>query len=230
MDIQKMSLPDLSQAVVLEEQELDRNEAWNKVRMDKFTSSNVYKLMTYLDKPDILPKGAITYIEEIVIAIKTNGQGIENVTSYAMDHGTEKEPFAVTRFEKEKGVECYAIGDKQEFVTLCSYFGGTPDGLFGTDDLIEVKCPNSKTHFSNLRELVDVESFQKKYPQYYGQIQGNLLATGRKTGWFISYDDRFVNEKDQILILEIPRDEEYISKLKKRLTLAEAYKKQLLAD
>jgi len=215
-------------ALMKKHQELrEKKEEWMRERMDKFTSSNAYKLMTYEGKIDLL-KGAISYIEEIVTAVKTGGQSIEAIRSADIEHGIEKEPEAVRRFEKEKGVKCYATGEEQEFVSFCEYFGGTPDGLFGTDDLIEVKCPKSKNHLSNMLELTDVESFKKKHPQYYWQIQGNLLSTGRKCGWFVSFDDRFLEENEQIFILEIPRDEEDLSKLKRRLKKANEYRLKLL--
>lgn len=221
------NLPDLSQAVVTE-MELDRNQAWLKQREGKFTSSNVHKLMTYENKIDELPAGAKTYVEEVVIEILTNGQGTEFFSNAEMERGNEKELEAVERFEIETGLNCYATGENQEFVELCSYFGGTPDGLNGKETLIEVKCPKSKTHLFNLRNLKTQEDLKKHYSNYYWQIQGNFLATGRNRGFFISYDERFQDPKHQILILEINRDESDIDKLKKRLQMAENYKKELL--
>ena len=94
--------------------------------------------------------------------------------------------------------------------------------------MIEVKCPKSKTHLFNLRNLKTQEDLKKHYSNYYWQIQGNFLATGRNRGFFISYDERFQDPKHQILILEINRNEDDIEKLKKRLQMAENYKKELL--
>lgn len=220
-------LPDLSQAVV-SDLEFDRNEAWLKQRLGKFTSSNISKLMTYEDKLDDFPKGAMTYVEEIVIEILTNGKGKESFRSDDMDRGNEMELEAVERFEKVTGLKCYQTGDEQQFIELSNYFGGTPDGLIEDHSLIEVKCPKSKTHLFNIRNLKTETDLKKHYSNYYWQIQGNLLATGRNKAYFISYDERFENENHQILIIEINRNDEDIQKLKKRLQMAENKKKELL--
>ena len=79
-----------------------------------------------------------------------------------------------------------------------------------------------------LKNLKNSEDLKKHCANYYWQIQGNLLATGRKTAYFISYDDRFLEPKHQIMILEITRNETDIEKLKKRLQMAENHKKELL--
>jgi len=222
-----MTLPDLSQAVVLND-ELDKVESWHKQRDDKFTSSCLSKLLTYEDKIDELPKGAIIYIEEIIVAILTDGKSRETYKNEDMERGTDKEVEGVERFEKVMNVKCFAVGDNQEFVEMCSYFGGTPDGLFGDDSLIEIKCPKSKTHLFYLRNIKTAVDLKKHKSNYYWQIQGNLLATGRKNGYFISYDERFKNENQQILIVKVERDELDMAKIKRRLQLAEKHKKQLL--
>lgn len=205
-----------------------KHEAWLIKRGKKFTSSKCSTLMTYEDKLDEFPKGAMTYVEEIVIDILTDGQGKESFYNDDMERGKEKELEAVQRAEKELNINFYATGTDQEFVELCSYFGGTPDGLFDEDGLIEVKCPKSKTHLFYLRNLKTIADLKKHCANYYWQMQGNFLATGRKTGYFISYDERFVNPKQQILILKIERNDDDIAKLKKRLQMAEKRKNELL--
>lgn len=214
-----------------------KHEAWLKSRQGKFSSSNCHRLMTYIEKIDVLPAGAMTYVEEIVIDILTDGKGKKDFKSDSMDRGNEKELEAVAKFEEFTGIKCYATGEDQKFIQLCSYFGGTPDGLFDEvevgsgiefNGLIEVKCPDSKTHLFYLKNLKTQENLKKHCTNYYWQIQGNFLATGRKIAYFISYDDRFTNPEHQILILKIERNDEDIEKLKKRLAMAERHKQELL--
>lgn len=224
--IDKNNLPDLSQAVVSND-ELDREEQWLAQRRGKFTSSQVYRLMTCLDKNE-LPKGAITYIEEVIVDMLTDGKGADRFKSDDMQRGNDTELEAIARFEKETGLKCFATGNNQEFIELCSYFGGTPDGLIDIKELIEVKCPKSKTHLFYLKNLKSTEDLKKHCVNYYWQIQANLLATDTEKGYFISYDDRFTNPDHQILILEVKRNEEDIELLKKRLAMAEKRKKEML--
>ncbi|WP_018676250.1 lambda exonuclease family protein [Riemerella columbina] len=210
-----------------EVEEKNREEQWLAQRRGKFTSSQVYRLMTCLDK-DELPKGAITYIEEVIVDMLTDGKGADRFKSDDMQRGNDTELEAIARFEKETGLKCFATGDNQEFIELCSYFGGTPDGLIDIKELIEVKCPKSKTHLFYLKNLKNAEDLKKHCPNYYWQIQGNLLTTYREKGYFISYDDRFTNPNHQILTLEIERNEEDIELLKKRLLMAEKRKKEMM--
>lgn len=207
---------------------------------DKYTSIDLAKEFGYGEefikkilKPDFqyknyLPKGADTYVLEKVIAIKTNGKGVKEYSNKSMEDGSENEPKAVERFEKEKGVKCYATGDEQVFSLWTKYFGGHPDGLFGKLYLIEIKCPDSKTHFFRLINIKNQQDLKKHEPTIYWQIQGNLLATKRKKGFFIDFDERFDNPNEQISIVEVNRDEEDIERLKTRIRLAEKRKQYYL--
>ena len=47
-----------------------------------------------------------------------------------------------------------------------------------------------------------------------------MMVTGRKSWYFVSFDDRFRNEKLRILVIRIDRNEEDIAKLKYRLMTA----------
>lgn len=121
---------------------------------DKYSTSDLSKeygfeesLIRKIIKPDFrfsehLSTGALTYIEEKALEILTEGQSVKRFSSDSMDRGNEKELEAVKCFEEIYNVKCYATGEDQQFIELCSYFGGTPDGLIDDDDIIEVKWPD----------------------------------------------------------------------------------------
>jgi hypothetical protein len=205
-----------------------KREEWFKSRLGKFTSSELGRLMTYEDKINELPKGALTYIEEKALEIMTDGKCVKNFSNDSMDRGNDKELEGIAAFEEKFGVKCECTGPDQQFIQLCSYFGGTPDGLIAIDDLAEVKCPDSKTHLFRIKNIKSQADFKKHEKDYYWQIQGNLLASGRKRCFYIDYDDRFVNPYLQLFVIEIHRDEEDIQKAKTRLVMAEKLKQQLL--
>lgn len=217
---------DFENLQTLTPQESER-EKWLKARQGKFTASNIHKLLTYENKND-LPKGAISYIEEVAIEILTGGQSREDFTSEAMQHGSETELLAIARFEQETGLFCTKTGENQEFVQYNEYFGGTPDGLFGENGLIEIKCPKPKTHFFNLQNLKTAEDVKKYYTEYYWQIQANLFITGRTQGVFVSYDDRFLDKEKQIIIVEVPYCREDVSLMLFRLEQAVEYLEKLI--
>lgn len=51
------------------------------------------------------------------------------------------------------------------------------------------------------------DDLRREKPEYYAQIQGNYLATGRRWCDFVSYDPRCANPLLAVKILRIPRDE-----------------------
>lgn len=205
-----------------------KREEWFKSRLGKFTSSELGRLMTYEDKINELPKGALTYIEEKVLEILTDGQSVKKLSNDSTERGNEKELEAISVFEKKYDVKCYATGPDQQFIQLYSYFGGTPDGLITEEDIIEVKCPDCKTHLFRIKNIKSQEDFKKHEKGYYWQIQGNLLASGRKRCFFIDYDDRFTKKELQLHVIEIHINEEDIHKIKTRLKMAEKHKQKLL--
>ena len=97
----------------------------------------------------------------------------------------------------------------------------------GEDGIIEIKCPfNSSNHVRYLLLESQYELNGLK-PEYYAQIQGNLLVTGRKWCDFISYDPRCVRAEFALKILRVNRDEEFIKRIKEALDRAEAIKEQI---
>lgn len=123
--------------------------------------------------------------------------------------GSKYEDEAISLFELEENVDV----DRTGFHILDEYpddIGGSPDGLVRTDGIVEVKCPfNPDVHLKTLRE-------QKIPAKYVAQVQGNLLITRRRFGWFISYDPRQTPDKRLVKILII-RNDIYIDSLLARL-------------
>jgi hypothetical protein len=81
--------------------------------------------------------------------------------------------------------------------------GASPDGLIGTDGLVEIKCPNTATHIDTL-----LNGTIK--PEYYWQMMAGIACTGRSWWHFVSYDPR-MPAQHQIYISTIKRDEDAIS-------------------
>lgn len=110
------------------------------------------------------------------------------------------------------------------------FLGCSPDGLVGTDDLLEIKCP-----FSAKDSGVSAESVKYLIPEggrltldrrheYYHQIQGQMLCTGRSSSYFLVWSPK------NFIIEKIPRDPVFItSMLEKLSSFYDAYfKPQLL--
>lgn len=219
-------LPDLHQAVI-SENELDKQEFWLNQRKGKFTASEFVRLMGYENKPDF-PDGAKTYVIEKVIDLCTNQlQSDTKFSNSAIDWGKNTEVEAVEMFIKKMNLKVAFFGDNQNFIEKSKDVGCTPDGLIDISAGIEVKCPDSKTHFNYITSL-NLENFKKECTKYYWQIQGSMYITNRIFWYFISYDPRFINVEKRLFILKIERNQNDIDKLENRLTSAIQLKNKLL--
>ena len=118
----------------------------------------------------------------------------------AMLRGTELEPEARNAYELITGNDVVKVG-------LCieKGSGASPDGLVGDSGLLEIKCPMIATHIGYL--------LQNKAPtDYFQQMQGQLLITGREWVDFVSYYPGL-----KTLIVRVERNEEFIKKLQEEL-------------
>jgi putative phage-type endonuclease len=145
------------------------------------------------------------YLTELVI--ERFGVLSEGFTNAAMEHGTETEPFARATYEAVNGV----MVDQIDYVPhpLIKNAGASPDGIVD-DGLIEIKCPNSKTHF----EYLLANEVPNKYKP---QMAWQMACTGSNWCDFVSFDDR-VPDGLQYFEIRYNRDNEYIAMLEEEVT------------
>lgn len=215
---------------IFENEVMTKTQQWLLQRRGKFTASEFFRLMTFENKGAYLPDGAKTYCEEAAIELLTEPSiDLENTyVSDSVQWGKDTEVEAVEMFALTHGITVEKYGDEQEFIDLENY-GCTPDGLIGDDYGVEIKCPNSKTHLSYLK-IADLETFKKVCTNYYWQIQGSLLITGRKGWYFVSYDPRVKYDGLRMKVLLIERNEADIDHLLERINLAVEYRDKFIAD
>jgi putative phage-type endonuclease len=85
--------------------------------------------------------------------------------------------------------------------------GASPDGLIGTDGLVEIKCP------FGTKEHVRTALSQEVPEQYVAQVQGQLWVTGRRYLHFVSYDPRVKDTGLRLIVVPVERDDEFIARL-----------------
>lgn len=202
---------------------------WFNDRLFHFTSSELYKLLTKpkskqdqeAGKPS---KTAEEYIFE-KLAEDLTGRYDDSLDTKALRWGETYEADARLAYETVTGNSVDLCG----FIEWSKIFGGSPDGLVGEDGIIEIKCPfNTSNHVRYLLLESQYELNELK-PEYYAQIQGNLLVTGRKWCDFISYDPRCIRPELALKILRANRDENFIKKAVEAIRNAERIK-QLISE
>lgn len=198
---------------------------WEQQRLGKFTASEIHKLMSKgRAKDQYFGRGAMTYIKTKVAEIIT-GERTPDVSTNAIEYGRSMEPEAFEFFQlMYPDIEAVHFGiSVPEFYAFGDFAGGSPDGLTINGlqlGIIEIKCPyNSANHVEHLL-LKSAEDLKDYSPEYYYQVQANLLFTEREIAYFISYDPRVINHEQRIKVLEIYPDGTAQKEMEERISRA----------
>ena len=182
-----------------------RTDNWFAARLGKVTASRV---------ADVIAKtksgygaGRANYMADLVVE-RLTGQKASSFSNAAMEWGTEQEPHARAAYSAKTGIMVEEVGFIDHPTVAMS--GASPDG-FAEEGLIEVKCPNTATHLEYvLAELPPLK--------YFTQMQWQMACTGRPFCDFVSFDPR-LPERLQLLVVRIPRDDDYIKMLEQEVTV-----------
>lgn len=199
---------------------------WFNDRLFHFTSSELHKLMTRPRTGDI-SKTTEGYIFDKLAEELTNGTCLDytELNTREVRWGHHYEPEARMAYEQRTGRRVELCG----FIEWSRTFGGSPDGLVGEGGIVEIKCPyNSAVHAKYLL-LENASELHGIKPEYYAQIQGNLLVTDRTWCDFVSYDPRCQNPVFALKILRVNRDEAFLEKVREALDNADRIKEQITA-
>jgi len=155
-----------------------RSEEWFAERLGCVTASRTADVMAKTKSGYAASRA--NYMAQLITERLTQ-TSVKGFTSAAMQHGTDTEPQARMAYELVTGETVVETG----FVPhpLIAGFGASPDGLVGSDGLIEIKCPNSATHIETLLD-------GKVPSQYMIQMQVQMMCLGRDWCDFVSYDPR----------------------------------------
>jgi len=182
-----------------------RSDEWFAARLGKVTASRVADVIA---KTKTGPSASReNYATQLVLERLTNKQA-ESYTNAAMQWGTDTEPMARQAYELKRGLFVNETGFVDHPTIEMS--GASPDGLVGTDGLIEVKCPNSATHMETMLT-------QKVPAKYIPQMMWQMACPGRNWCDFVSYDPRFP-ENLQIFIERVTYDPTYVRMLELEIT------------
>lgn len=179
-----------------------RSQDWFAERLGRATASRI---------SDVIAKtrngwGAsrANYMAELVVE-RISGKPYPTYNNAAMQWGTDTEAEAVIAYECIADVDAIPVGFVTHPTILMS--GASPDRLVGADGSLEVKCPNSGTHYRTLRgEPITGE--------YMTQIYWQMACTGRLWTDWVSYDPRMPGAM-QIVIRRVMRDDAKIAELEK---------------
>lgn len=170
-------------------------EGWLRDRLGCPSGSNFAKLITATGKASTQADG---YVNLLIAERLMDGPAFEAKVTEWMTRGTELEPEARSFYEFASGNSVDQIGFCKHDTLEC---GVSPDGMIGSDGLLEIKCPAPSTHVSYLRK----DDLPATYKQ---QVMGQMWVMEREWCDFVSYHPEMV-----ALIVRVHRDEEYIGLL-----------------
>ena len=173
---------------------------WHQMRLGKVTASRVADILA---KTKTGPSASRqNYLIELAIQ-RTTGIIQESYSNAAMEWGTQTEPQARVAYE----VRTNNFVDQLAFVDHPSinWFGCSPDGLVSDRGLVEIKCPNSTTHWEYFK-------YNRPPQKYVIQMQAQMAVTSRDWCDFVSFDPR-MPDRSQLLIVRVDRDESFIAEM-----------------
>ncbi len=178
---------------------------WKAIRLGKVTASRVSDLIAKTKTG--WGASRANYMAEL-LAERLTGVPADSYTNAAMAWGTEQEPTARLAYEFRGMIEVEQIGFIHHPAIEMS--GASPDGLVGTEGMVEIKCPNTATHIETL--LVG------RIPEkYVTQMLWQLACTGRNWCDFVSFDPR-LPERMRLFVARVQRDEKRIKELEASVT------------
>lgn len=183
-----------------------RTDEWFAQRLGKVTASNLDAVMATgrNGSPSV---SRANYMSQLLIQ-RLGGASFDSVPmTDAIQWGIEKEDEARVNYEFDNDCDIEEVG----FIDhpTIDMTGASPDGLVGSDGLVEIKCPNTTTHF----EFIDSGKISRKYML---QMQWQMACTERSWCDFISYDPRLPTGL-QMEIKRIHIDEEKVASITEKV-------------
>ena len=143
------------------------------------------------------------YQAQIVAELLTGKPQGSDFTNAAMEFGTENEPFARSAYEVSRGIMVDEVG--LVLHPTIDRAGASPDGLVGSDGLVEIKCPKVATHLAYICAGVVPT-------KYKNQMLFQMICAERAWCDFVSFRPD-LPEHLQLFVIRFPRDEVKIKEL-----------------
>lgn len=177
-----------------------RTEGWINIRLGKVTASRIADVCA---KTKTGWGASRANYKAQLIAERLTGKQQDSYTNGAMLWGIEQEDAARIAYSFLHGHDVVEEG----FVVhpTIEMAGASPDGLVGSEGLVEIKCPNTATHIETLKS----QSIPDKYVK---QMLWQMACCGRQWCDFVSYDPRLPDEM-QLFVKRLERDDKLIAAL-----------------
>lgn len=179
---------------------------WLMARLGKVTASRIADVIAITKNGPSEKRN--TYMWQLV-SERLTGDFTKTYTNDAMLWGIENEPIAREFYEELNEVSVEQVGLIEHPTIEMS--GASPDGLVGTDGLIEIKCMTTVNHLKAIHD-------NKPPEQYLPQVHWQMACTGAWWCDLTLFDPRVPLEL-QLKVFRIERDEDERSRLEEAVIL-----------
>jgi len=173
--------------------DIQRSEEWFAEKLGKLSGSRVGEILPL--KRGSYPATRETLLYEL-LAERITGHRVEKYITPVMAWGVEIEPVARERYADAQGVQVVETGFVHH--PTIRNFGASPDGLVGTDGVLEIKCPST----SKVLKILAGEDIE---PGWMFQMMTEMTVTRRDWCDFVLFDPRLQSPLD-LTIRRIKRD------------------------
>lgn len=180
---------------------------WLQARVGRVTASRIKDVCAQGkgSAPSITREA---YMGELIAETMTGIGSSDGYINADMQRGTELEPLARVAYETRTCQMVDAVG-----LVLHSRnprFGASPDGVVGSNGLLEIKCPRTHVHISYLLA-------GKPPAAYLPQMAWQAFCCERAWVDFVSFDPR-MPEALQLFIVRYVPELEYLKSLEQQAT------------
>jgi hypothetical protein len=202
----------------------------NDSELIEYKKSNPKSQAKYKEDDSVLGEGVITYILELIQTLE--GAAKEPFYDMAMQWGNDTEPQAVINYCEKFGYDIeaddviYTSEGGIVFFVGDNILGCTPD-LILKDRVVQFKCPESSTHLY-YRLFVNDDNFKSELPEYYAQVQLEMMLAKKDQCDFVSFDPRYKRKSLQMHVIDVKADIDFQEKIHRKALLCEAKKQEFL--
>jgi putative phage-type endonuclease len=187
---------------------------WLAARTGRITASRMSAIMA--KGKNGAPSATRSACMGELIAEYLTGQSGETYTNADMQRGTDLEPLARAMYEVKTGQMVSEVG--LVLHPKNDRWGASPDGVVGSDGLLEIKCPRTHIHIEYLLA-------GKPPAQYLPQMAWQAACCGREWVDFASYDAKMPEDLQLFVVRYLPAPA-YIAELEQE---AAAFLEEMMA-
>lgn len=193
---------------------LQGSPEWLKLRCGLITGSKIADVMQ-----EKKGTGYANYMAQLVCE-RLTGCVVETYKNAYMERGNEDEGAARDCYSFVTGNDVEQVAFVKHPTIAC--FGVSPDGLVGTDGMVEIKRKIPSLH-------IDYIFKNRIPPEYVKQMTAELACTGRQWNEFVSYCPELPEEM-QLFVCRMERDEEAIKTMETAVIAFDSSVAKMIAD